>query len=161
MRKFHNSDLHIDYAEALTETYRYDFPSSAAEDAAAYMGQFILVSGNTAELLYGYISDDFADGLVELREANSSRDLSAAVSQICVDGSTSQEIDADESQFEMFEFSTSFDTVEKLSDMYSEVSHSETRKLIRVMQSIGRETHSESATILVPESTSSILSNYL
>ena len=147
MREFGNDDMRIDYAEALTESHRLDVPSKDAKEALDYVTQFIYLAGNSAELIDGYMTEEQADRLVEIREANSSFDLNAGVNQLCVDGGTSQHVEASPSTLT---FEASMQTQKDLRDVRREVS-SESRKTLSTMSDLCTNVRDDRATVIVPE----------
>lgn len=149
MRRFENRKIERDRAEALTSSLR-DIPSQNAKDARSYIKQFIEVYGSEAELFYGYLPEEYADGLVEIREANSNYDLNAIVGQLCVDGATSEKV-TDYDEFAKITLESSRSMIEELTEVYRDVTLDETRTMIGSARDIIRNSHRDQIELYVPK----------
>lgn len=91
MRRFENDDFPYNLAEGV-ESVHLDVPDDKAQAALSYIRQFVYRTSGTSKLTRGYISEDFIDALVRVREINSNRKFNHAVEQLGADGETSTEV---------------------------------------------------------------------
>lgn len=135
MRKFESNKFRDDYIEALSSSYRYEFPDEQSRNALRYVNQF--VQRGSRELLKGYMPGKYANALVRLRDENSSRDLNAVVGALCVDGGISTS-DTEFSSFKELQLPWDRDLAEELDDEYYEAELKESKVMIRTVQDIIR-----------------------
>lgn len=135
MRKFESNKFRNDYIDALSSSHRYEFPDEQSRKALKYVNQF--VQHGPRELLKGYMPKKYAGALVRLRDENSSRDLSAVVGVLCVDGGISTS-DTDFSSFKELRLPCNRNLAEELDDEYYEAELKESKVMIRTVQDIIR-----------------------
>lgn len=92
MRRFENEDFPYHLAEGI-ESMHLTVPDDEAQRALRYIRQFVYRTPSESSLTRGYISEDFVDALVRVREASSNRGFNSAVEQIGAPGETSTEVD--------------------------------------------------------------------
>lgn len=143
MREFEAEQFNFDSADGLNSN-TLTIPSEKEKDALSYIRQFVHRQKGRAELLHGYIPESYVDSLVEIRDANSSRKLNAAVEAIGVDGEVSQSISYTDEEFPFIEVESNFAAENKLADISTEsdlssTAYDELYALQDVMQNNGKQ----------------------
>lgn len=145
MRVFESDRFRDDYIEGVNGV-GYDYPDQESKDALNYVGQF--VQRGSRELVRGYMPSEYADALVRLRDANSSRKLTDATKAFCVDGDVSKE--ASVSGLAKVDLPNNMDVEQQLGDEYYETDNSEAKSMIRTAQEVIRTNRGESVELWLP-----------
>jgi hypothetical protein len=153
MREFENDDFPYHLAEGI-ESFNLTVPDSEAENALAYIRQFVYKTSGSSELLHGYVTENYVDALVRIRDASSNRDFNSAVEAIGSDGGTSTDVGSD-SDFTLIEVDASFETVNALSaatrEQSSELSDVAREELYSIREVVENVSHREVVTYCLPE----------
>lgn len=121
MRRFENENFPYHLAEGI-DSMHLTVPDDEAQTALSYIRQFVYRTASESSLTRGYISEDFVDALVRVREASSNRGFNSAVEQLGVEGETSTEVDEyDELTF--IEVENSFEAEQAVSSIVREHSN--------------------------------------
>lgn len=145
MRVFEADQLRDDYIEGLTGA-GYEYPNQKTRNALNYIRQF--VERGSRELLRGYLPSEYADALVRLRDANSSRKLTDATKALCVDGNISKSTCFSELVY--IDLPTDMHVEQTLRDEYYEVRNNEAKNMIRTAQDVIRTSRRESVELWLP-----------
>lgn len=123
MRRFENENFSHDLAESIN-SHLLTVPEddNEARTALSYIRQFVYVTASNAELHRGYISEDFLDALVRIREESNNRDFNSAVEALGVEGETSTEV-TEYDELVSIEVKNTFEAVEDLSSLTREHSN--------------------------------------
>lgn len=152
MRQFENKDFPYHLAEGL-ESMHITTPDDESSAALAYITQFVYRTSGQAELLAGYIPENYVDALVRVRDANSNRDFNSAVEAIGVDGGTSQEVTA-YTEGTWIETPASFEAVEDLSQIArnnsTDLSDEGRKQLYSIREVIENVSHQETVQYYIP-----------
>lgn len=153
MREFENDNFSYHLAEGI-ESFHLTVPDSEAENALAYIRQFVYKTSSNAELLHGYMPEDYVDALVRIREASSNRDFNSAVEALGVEGGTSTDAGSD-GNFTFVEVEASFDAVNTLSSITrersSELSDAARDELYAIREVVENVSHQDVVTYYLPE----------
>lgn len=136
MRRFQKDHLHAGPAGSIS-SFTLEVPSEKGEEAVEYIEQFIERNRGGVYLHRGYLPEEYIDALVEIREANpdSKRDFSSLVEQLATDGETSEEV-TEYDDFKVLEIESSYETNQKLNDVYNELESDEARETVRTLQDL-------------------------
>lgn len=140
MRFIENQQYRPDYAEALHETHRLDIPEGC-KNGLDYVQQYIDYTTTSAEIFRCYLPEKYADDLVEIRDASSSRDLNAAISTLCVDGQTSQQKTGLNTTVVKFTIESNLDAIQELRELARSASKKSITKDIYSIRNILEKPH--------------------
>jgi len=148
------------------ESSHLTVPDDEAQAALEYIRQFVYRVSGRSQLLHGYISEEYLDALVRIREASSNRDFNSAVEAIGVEGETSTKVtNYDDTEFMLLEIEATIEAERSLSeiarDNSSELSDEEKQTLYSLREIVENSTYQESVFYFTPHTVFSGIGRYL